>query len=82
MMGWKKPEYIAASAAKEVWVQAASLKGERLLVVEDEPLIAMDVQASLEREGASVLIARTMPEVLRLAEFPALSAGCWIFVSV
>lgn len=75
MMGWKKPEYIAASAAKGVWVQAATLKGERLLVVEDEPLIAMDVQTTLEREGASVLIGRTMPEALRFAEFSALSAG-------
>ena len=54
---------------------AATLQGERFLVVEDEPLIAIDVQATLERAGASVVVARTMPEALRYAESPALSAG-------
>jgi len=56
-------------------VQTATLRGERLLIVEDEPLIAIDLQATLEREGARVIRAHTMPEALRYAYSAALSAG-------
>jgi DNA-binding response OmpR family regulator len=43
--------------------------------VEDEPLIALDMQATFEREGARVVRAHTMPEALRYAGYAALSAG-------
>ena len=56
-------------------MRTATLHGERLLVVEDEPLIAMDLQATFEREGARVVLARTMPEAMRYADSGALSAG-------
>jgi len=56
-------------------MQTATLQGERVLIVEDEPLIALNMRAILEREGASAVVARTMPEALRYAESPALSAG-------
>jgi hypothetical protein len=56
-------------------VQAAGLQGERLLIVEDEPLIALDLKGTLGREGARVFVARIMPEALRCAAYPALSAG-------
>ena len=56
-------------------MQTATLQGERLLIVEDEPLIAMDLQATFEREGARVVLAHTMPEALRYADSAALSAG-------
>jgi len=56
-------------------VQAPTLQGERLLIVEDEPLIAVDLQLTLEREGARVILARTIPQALRYADYPALSAG-------
>jgi len=56
-------------------MQGAILQGERVLVVDDEPLIAIDVQATLERAGASVVVARTIREALRYADYPALSAG-------
>ena len=56
-------------------MQTATLRGERLLIVEDEPLIAIDLQATLEREGARVIRAHTMPEALRYAYSAALSAG-------
>jgi len=56
-------------------MQTATLQGERLLVLEDEPLIAIDVQATLEREGARVLLAHTMREALLHANSGALSAG-------
>jgi response regulator RpfG family c-di-GMP phosphodiesterase len=56
-------------------MQPVTLQGEQVLVVEDEPLIALNMRATLEREGASVIVAHTMPEALRYAEHPALSAG-------
>jgi|SRR5262245_7370185 len=56
-------------------MQAPTLQGESLLIVEDEPLIALDLRTALEREGARVLIARTIPEALQYADYPALSAG-------
>jgi DNA-binding response OmpR family regulator len=63
------------AVSREAAVQTATLRGERLLVVEDEPLIAMDLQATFEREGARVVLAHTMREALRHADGTALSAG-------
>ena len=34
------------AVSREAAVRTATLQGERLLVVEDEPLIAMDLQAT------------------------------------
>jgi len=62
------------AVAREGPVQTATLQGERLLIVEDEPLIAIDLQATFEREGARVVRAHTMAEALRYADSAALSA--------
>jgi DNA-binding response OmpR family regulator len=51
------------------------LAGRAVLVVEDEPLIALDITESLQHAGADVLTARTLKEGLRLAEHPQLSAA-------
>jgi len=56
------------AVSREAAVRTATLQGERLLVVEDEPLIAMDLQATFEREGARVVLARSMPEAMRYAD--------------
>ncbi len=56
-------------------MQAKALQGERVLVLEDEPLIAFDIQETLAGEGAAVLLAPTIPEALQCADQPALSAG-------
>src|SRR5215470_12177177 len=69
------PTGYAGSHAREAGVQTATLPGERLLLVEDEPLIAMDVEATLEREGARVVVAPTMREALRHANGAVLSVG-------
>jgi ActR/RegA family two-component response regulator len=53
----------------------ANLKGRWILVVEDEPLVALDIAGSLTKVGASVLSATTLQEGLRLAEYPQLSAA-------
>jgi CheY-like chemotaxis protein len=56
-------------------VQAGALEGERLLVMEDEAIIAFDLKRVLEREGASVRLSATVPKALQFADHAALSAG-------
>jgi DNA-binding response OmpR family regulator len=51
------------------------LLGRSILVVEDEPLIAMNVVHELEAAGASVSMARTLRDALVKVEEPDLSAG-------
>ena len=51
-----------------------SLSGCIILVVEDEPLIALDIAECLQAEGASVHTAHNLAEGLRLADHPDLSA--------
>ena len=46
-----------------------------VLVVEDEPLVALDVVQSLESAGARVITARTLAAALKCAEDPDLSAA-------
>jgi DNA-binding response OmpR family regulator len=51
------------------------LVGRSILVVEDEPLVALDVAHGLESAGARVLMARTLADALNKADDPALSAA-------
>jgi CheY-like chemotaxis protein len=43
----------------------AQLAGRLVLVVEDEPLVALDVADCLKAAGAQVIIARTLADALR-----------------
>jgi DNA-binding response OmpR family regulator len=54
---------------------AGPLHGCLVLVVEDEPLVALDVCQSLEAAGARLITARTLATALRCAEEPDLSAA-------
>ena len=57
-------------------VSRPRLSGERVLVVEDEFIIALDIQASLEEAGATVVgPALTLQQALQLAEKEKLSAA-------
>ena len=47
------------------------LSGHCILIVEDEPLIAMEIAAALQSARAAVSTAGTLQEALRLAEEPA-----------
>ncbi len=47
-------------------VECTSLAGRVILVVEDEPLIALDILLELELFDATVLVARNLSEGLRL----------------
>jgi DNA-binding NtrC family response regulator len=56
-------------------MQVKSIRGSEVLLVEDEPLIAIDVAHALEREGAVVHHARDLEPALRMADHLSLSAG-------
>ena len=53
----------------------AILQDRSILVVEDQPLVALDIADSFSQAGASVLRAATLQEGLPLAEHPQLSAA-------
>jgi DNA-binding response OmpR family regulator len=53
----------------------AMLQGRAILIVEDEPLIAMEIVRAFESEGARVLKTSTLREALLLAEETGLSAA-------
>jgi DNA-binding response OmpR family regulator len=51
------------------------LAGRLVLVVEDEPFVALDVAQGLQAAGANVLMARLVADAMLKAEEPALSAA-------
>jgi DNA-binding NtrC family response regulator len=51
------------------------LKGQHVLVIEDEPLIALDLEQALTSAGAAVGIANTAASALRAAGSPAYTAA-------
>ena len=53
----------------------AGLTGRSILIVEDEPLIAMDIAQALESAGASVLLASTLSAGLGYMDEPDLAAA-------
>jgi DNA-binding response OmpR family regulator len=55
-------------------VKGSELVGRVILVVEDEPLIALDLKTMLEGAGAHVICART-EDAAKAAERPELSAA-------
>lgn len=56
-------------------VPSVDLAGRCILVVEDDPLIRMDVAQELEHARASVLSAADLPVALALADDPNLEAA-------
>ena len=56
-------------------MQSTSLAGRSILIVKDEPLIALDVCAAFEKVGAVVVVARTLADAIRLVEQDGLSAA-------
>jgi CheY-like chemotaxis protein len=52
-----------------------ALLGRSILIVEDEPLVALDVRAALTAAGASVVSAADCREALRLVDSTGLSAA-------
>lgn len=54
---------------------AQSFAGRSILVVEDEPLTALEIDVALRAVGAEVLVATHLREGLSFAERPGLSAA-------
>jgi len=72
-------EHVPPPVAQPVWVKR-SLDGVTILIVEDEPLIRLDLQQILEKAGARVLSADGARSACCLAENPDLSGAVldWI----
>jgi CheY-like chemotaxis protein len=51
------------------------LSGRSVLIVEDEPLIALEVHAAFNAAGASITSASDTQEALRMIDVPGLSAA-------
>ena len=56
-------------------MQALILRGRTILVVDDEPLIALDIVEHFRRAGACVFTAHNLQDGSRLAGHPDLSAA-------
>ena len=52
-----------------------SLSGRTILVVEDEPLIALDIVNRFQRAGAAVAVARSLADAHNLVERNAICAA-------
>jgi hypothetical protein len=60
----------AWSDSIQLVLERVSLDGYTVLVVEEEPLIALDLQRALEGAGADVVVARNATEALaRIGQF-------------
>lgn len=57
-------------------MNSVSLDGHTILIVEDEPLVALDVAETIKAAGASsVMLTHTLKDGLKLAEHADLSAA-------
>jgi DNA-binding response OmpR family regulator len=56
-------------------MDSLALKGRSILVVEEEPHIARQLEVRFKRAGAKVFAADKLRDALYLAEHPALSAA-------
>jgi len=54
---------------------ARPLTGHSILVLEDEPLVALDVVENLQNAGADVVVAHTLADALKLAKVTEFSAA-------
>jgi CheY-like chemotaxis protein len=53
------------------------LSAKSILVVEDEPLLCLDIARRLEDAGAKVFAASNLQKALQLVEASPISAGVW-----
>ena len=56
-------------------MRSAGFAGRTILIVEDEPLIAIEIADGFSDAGARVLTATNLQDGMRLAEHPDLSAA-------
>ena len=68
-------EYVIRLSNGDTSMKNLELSGRSVLLVEDEPLIALDLRQTLESAGAYVFAATQLPHALQLAGHPDLSAA-------
>jgi len=56
-------------------MQGTSLAGRSILIVEDEPIIALDIVTAFTNAGAVVFAARSLADAIRFVEHDGLSAA-------
>ena len=56
-------------------MERPTLHGRSILVVEDEPVIALDIAQAFERVGAQVIVSTTLHDAMVLVEHDSLSAA-------
>ena len=69
------PLAVALSRAKGYPMKRPTLQGRSILIVEDEPLIVMDLTLALEHTGAQLTTTNTLKHALLLVEHDGLSAA-------
>lgn len=53
----------------------SSLEGHRVLIAEDEPLVALDLALTIEAAGASAIMVHTLEDAIAVARVEPLSAA-------
>jgi len=66
---------LAAPEGHPLTYPPPAFAGERVLIAEDQSLIALELTSLLEQEGASVILAATVSKALQVVGTPGLSAG-------
>jgi DNA-binding NtrC family response regulator len=56
-------------------MESSTLSGRSILIVEDEPLIALDIAQAFEDAGAEIVVTSTLHHALVLVEHDGLSAA-------
>jgi CheY-like chemotaxis protein len=56
-------------------MSSATLEGRAILIVEDEPLIVMDITSALEHTGAALTTTNTLKHALLLVEHDGLAGA-------
>ena len=69
------PPAVALSRAKGYPMQRPTLDGRSILIVEDNPLIAMDLNLAFEHTGAELTSTNTLKHALLLVEHDGLSGA-------
>ncbi len=65
----------AVPAQKRQHLNVITLKGHRVLIAEDEPLIALDLATEFESIGAEAIIVHTLQNAIAVARVDQLSAA-------
>jgi CheY-like chemotaxis protein len=66
---------IARRSSTSEGSRVPALRGTSILIVEDEPLVALDVHAALSAEGASIISAASPEEAIKLIGFAEITAA-------